>query len=96
MFNRKEDEVRAIVDAAIEQYINEEYQKQEVWPPYMSPATTAIFMDKSKSCIRKWITEGVIPVVRLPFLCGRDKEPVFVDRRALEKLFVPKREGASS
>ena len=68
----------------------EKDQAPESWPRFMDVRTTALYLDKSESCIRNWIREGVIPVVHLSTLHRNRRHPVFVDRYALDKLLTVK------
>lgn len=62
----------------------------ESWPRFMDIHTTALYLDKSETCIRNWIREGVIPKVHLTTLQRSRRHPVFVDRYALDRLLVAK------
>ena len=62
----------------------------ESWPRFMDTQTTALYLDKSETCIRNWIREGVIPTVQLSTLQGRRRLPVFVDRHSLDRLLTAK------
>lgn len=62
----------------------------EVWSRFMDIRTTALYLDKSETCIRNWIREGVIPTVQLSTLKRDKRHPVFVDRYALDQLIIVK------
>lgn len=62
----------------------------ESWPRFMDIKTTALYLDKSESCVRNWIRDGEVPTVQLTTLKGRRRLPVFVDRYALDRLITVK------
>ena len=62
----------------------------ESWPRFMDVQTTALYIDKSESCVRNWIREGVIPTVQLSTLQRSRRLPVFVDRYSLDRLLMAK------
>lgn len=86
--NVLEKVISKVSQDVVEALANEE--GLETWPRFMDTKTTALYLDKSVSCVRNWIREGVIPTVQLSTLKRSNRLPVFVDRYALDRLFAPK------
>ena len=80
--------IRAVSQNILEQVETDD--GPELWPRWMDVATVANYLAKSESCVRNWIREGEIPTVTLTSLRPRKKNPVFVDRYALDRLFAAK------
>ena len=80
----------AAISKASQDFFNalEAAEGPELWPRWMDIATAANYIAKSDSCVRNWIREGVIPTVTLTTLQHRKKQPVFIDRYALDRLFA--------